>query len=222
MLDYTKAALKKTVDDIKKILFIYTVLSLVLYIGYLIFASIFDIGVLPVNIILAIISAIYLCFYITVSVRNIKKSLSKRIKRIYKWSKISITAITLGIVIYGCVCNPNDTKGLVVTVILFLSWITQIILEFIAIAIANRVTLFQAALTKDFSPVIKIYNKITRTEDSEEDRTKQINALSKLLPEVTKKKGAKSAVKKALKSTRLGFFRKKKTAPETEAVIIEK
>lgn len=222
MLDYTKAALKKTVDDIKKILFIYTVASLILYIGYLIFASIFGIGFMPVNIALAIISAAYLTFYITVTLRQVKGVLSKRIKRLYKWAKILISALTLGIAIYGCVNNPKDIKGFLVTVILFICWALQLILELLTISIEARLLLFQAALTKDFSPVIKIYNKITKTEDSQEDHTKQLNILNKLLPGKEKNNGAKSADANEEKPKRMGFFRKKKATAETEAVVVKK
>ena len=153
--------------------------------------------------------------------RQLKGALSKRIKRLYKWAKILISALTLGIAIYGCANNPKDFKGIAITVILFICWALQLILELLTISIEARLLLFQAALTKDFSPVIKIYNKITKTEDSPEDHTKQLNILNKLLPSKEKNSGAKAADANEKKPKRIGFFRKKK-ASETEAVVVKK
>lgn len=183
MLDYTKAALKKTVEDVKRVVFIYTIISLLLYTAYLVYASIVGIGNLYANVVLAVISLSYLVFYIVSEKKKLKKSSSKKIKRIYKWSKITVSAFTLGISIYGAFSNAASDVTIIITVFLFLGWVLQVLLEIISIIIENRIAFFTAALTKDFSPIMNVYNKITGRPEEEKEPSRHIEKLDKLVSE---------------------------------------
>lgn len=183
MLDYTRAALKKTVDDIKRLVFIYTIASLLLYIAYLVFASITGIGHLYANIALAAISVAYLIFYIIAGVQKYKGTASKKVKHFYKWAKITLNAFTLGIAIYGAFSNAASGETVIITALLFVVWAIQVIFELLSIAIERRLTLFSAALSKDFAPVMNIYNKVTGKESAPQEDDSRLDKLEKMVQE---------------------------------------
>ena len=92
MLDYTKVALNKTVDDVKKVSHIFTIILQSCYIAYLIFALIVGRGMPVVNATLLAIACAYLIFYI-VTAKKVTKSAAKtrllrqKSKFIYRFCK---------------------------------------------------------------------------------------------------------------------------------------
>ena len=63
MFDYTQAAAKQIAADFQKVLYIISVCSQAVYIGYLLYALFAGAGVLWVNIVLLAISSAYFAFF---------------------------------------------------------------------------------------------------------------------------------------------------------------
>ena len=96
MFDYTKAALKKVVDDFKKILLCINVGTQLLTISYLILALCMGMGVLIANAILLTLAASYFVFFLYMEISKKKeKELKRRVKEIYAWCKRFIKLLSI-------------------------------------------------------------------------------------------------------------------------------
>ena len=73
MLDYTIVATKKTVDDIKRFTLVFSILTQILYIAYLAYALISNVGFTWLNIPLLAVSVAYFVFYLVIRGKNGKK-----------------------------------------------------------------------------------------------------------------------------------------------------
>ena len=90
MLDYTKAAILKIQEDLRKLLSWANLIMQLTYIGYLIYAICTGAGVYIANLILLALSLLYFAFFVFMSIGGqdkLKKKTKKIIKLIYTRSK---------------------------------------------------------------------------------------------------------------------------------------
>ena len=91
MFDYTQAAAKQIAADFQKVLYIISVCSQAVYIGYLLYALFAGAGVLWVNIVLLAISSAYFAFFLITTKCGRHPSgakakiIQKTGKRVYKY-----------------------------------------------------------------------------------------------------------------------------------------
>ena len=75
MFEYTQLILKKTINDIKRVYYICTLSTQVLYIAYLFYAVISASGTFITNLIMLIASSAYFVFFcLTLSYEKLKKN----------------------------------------------------------------------------------------------------------------------------------------------------
>ena len=137
MFDYTKVALRKTLDDFKSLQFGFNVTVQAAYIFYLIYAIVFGVGFLAVNIVLLALSVAYAVFFFITNLREKRdKKLGKRVKYIYKITKHSIKVFTLSMAIASiCIDKEEVTPFAVMFVALMVvGFVLQVIID-IAVAI---------------------------------------------------------------------------------------
>ena len=164
MFDYTKSIFSKTVDDLKTIAFLFGLSLQIFQIGYLIYALCIGTGIVAANVILLIISSLYLLFMLYVKWNDVKKATRKALKKVYRWSKRLIKLFTLGVSVYGLFITasaPVTVKSLISIILLIfmlIAWILDVLFSLIILIIEKRKNLFFDAIKMDFEPVLKAKN----------------------------------------------------------------
>lgn len=161
MLDYTKAAIQKTVDDFKKLMYVIEFLSQIIYIAYLAYTLFTATDFFIVNLILLLISTLYFIFFLYVTrgkynyVEN--KKIKKRAKRVYNHTKKVLKLYTLGVTIYGFFLTSKHVTifSLGFMVMMVVGWVLGLVFEIISSIIENRVGLVLSGLEADWQQVIK-------------------------------------------------------------------
>ena len=164
MLKYTLAAIKKTIQDIKNLVFVFNVLVIWSSIAYLIYSSFTGIGNVYANSIVCLATFAYFIFYVLSTKKTIKKSEFEASKHIYKIIKLTVNAVVLLIAIYGIIIGTISNSSAIKTYLLLIIWVLQVIVELLALAIETRLEMFKAAFYHDFSAIVKIVN-VFKEED---------------------------------------------------------
>ena len=224
MFDYTKSVFLKTLDDLKKLAFLFSLCLQIFQIGYLLYALIIGSGSLAVNIVLLVISIAYLVLIFYFYRNKIKNSTKQLLKNIYRWSKRVIKLFTLGVSIYGLYATASDVitlKSLIsimLLVFMLITWILDVLLSLVILVIERRKNMFFDAMKMDFEPVFKAKNFFDKVRGREVEEelvpTKMRTKLDLLKNEFREKKAqikldkkaeraAKKAAKKAAKTAEL-------------------
>lgn len=224
MFDYTKSVFLKTLDDLKKLAFLFSLCLQIFQIGYLLYALIIGSGSLAVNIVLLVISVAYLVLIFYFYRNKIKNSTKQLLKNIYRWSKRVIKLFTLGVSIYGLYATASDVitlKSLIsimLLVFMLITWILDVLLSLVILVIERRKNMFFDAMKMDFEPVFKAKNFFDKVRGREVEEelvpTKMRTKLDLLKNEFREKKAqikldkkaeraAKKAAKKAAKTAEL-------------------
>lgn len=175
MFDYTKAILNKTLSDLKLFAKIWTLSTLGIYTAYLVYAIATSTGIQIANIVLLSLTSLYLVFYIVLLLKNIDlyKTHKKIAKKIYKYSKFAINAVTLSLLLHAIWINPYNVHPfkLLATVCMALMLIVQVVLEIVIPVLEKRVNMFVEAIyadiefvTKPVNAVKNVFKKITGQE----------------------------------------------------------
>jgi hypothetical protein len=158
MLDYTFAALGKTVEDFKKLQFGFSVTVQAAYIFYLIYAIAFGVGFLAVNIVLLALSIAYFVFFLVTQSREKKdKKLGRTVKAIYKSAKHFIKIFTLASAIMSiCIEKEEVTPFAIMFVALMVvGFVLQVIIDVAVSIVSAKMDFFKEALIADYEETIK-------------------------------------------------------------------
>ena len=163
MFDYTRVALRKTLDDFESLQFGFNVTVQVAYIFYLIYAIVFGVGFLAVNIVLLALSVSYAVFFFVINSREKKnKNLGRRVKYIYKITKHSIKVFTLGMAIASiCIDKEEATPFAIMFVALMVvGFVLQVIID-LAVAIASaKIDFLMEAIKADAEEIKKPFEEL--------------------------------------------------------------
>lgn len=222
MLDYTVAAGKKILRDLKKLALIVSVIAQIFSIVYLIYAIGSDTGIFPVNLIALILSCAYFGFFIYNHNYKTKAAVQKTVTRIFKWSKRLIKLFNLGIAIYAVIFTSVEPSALsvVFTVIMSILWVSDIIFEIAIIMIQSWWELLLEGLRADFEVITKpvnavgnFFKRVSGKEVEEEKApTKKRLLLNELVETEKTEKQNERLEKKFLKLQKLAERRAEKAA----------
>lgn len=206
MLDYTKAAVKHTVEHIKKLDYARNIATQLLYIAYLVYTLIAKVGSQIANGILLALSVAYLIFFLYVTKVKTEKSLKRTGKNLYKHAKRLVKLFNLGVAVYGiCITAKHVTPlALLFVAFMIVAWVLQIVFEVLLRAIAKKAQFILEGLEEDYKQLTKpvktvgnFFKKITGKEVQEEAPPSE-NVII-LQEEVQKEKERKRAEKQAKK-----------------------
>lgn len=183
MFDYTFAAIDKTLSALKKIRTVFQCAFRVFTLSYLIYAIAAQKGNLIVNSVLLSLLVAYSIFEIC-SYNKIEKmkTARKQIRRLYVFGKLSVKAVSLGIILYGAYsANTNmNAFSVIVTTLMLISWIMQTFLE-LGYVLAER---YLALIKKSFLTDVELlkdkfdpWNILHSNKDLPLDQ-KNLNALA--------------------------------------------
>lgn len=226
MLDYTKTAIKQIEKDVKRLAFLCSITTQLIYIAYLIYALCTDRGVFAVNIALLVLSAVYFAFYIYANLQEFKAKTKRIVRIVFKRCKQFIRVYTLGVMIYGlCITAGNASlASILLTVFMVLGFIADILFEILIRKIVKRSKMFVEAMKADFqeaNPIRTVGNFFRKMTGREvhEDPSKERQILDEEVEQVRnerknkrleekylakQKKAEKKAEKKARKCVQKG------------------
>ena len=159
MMDYTTEAYLKTRDDIHRFLFIYKLITQLLYISYLVYALCVGAGVLWANIVLLCVSAPYLAFCLVTKdgsgkgITHIKSVTAESVK----WFKISMKIFMIVLMFYSVYATSTHMTLVSVTfsALNVVALVLQLLCELVSKIIINRIQLFIDAVHADIECAIK-------------------------------------------------------------------
>lgn len=154
MFKYTKSAINDTFDLVKKLIFIFQILIQLLYLAYLGYRIIENIGSVVFNVILTLLSIIYFTYYLITNNEFYTKRqvvIRKRVKRLFKASKyiINIWIIVLSITSFTNGSAQNDNLSLLIIMLMIVGVFFSILFDIVIMLIDNQIYIIEAALTYD-------------------------------------------------------------------------
>ena len=212
MLDYTLAALNKTVTDLKRFAYFFNIGAQLFSVAYLVYAIVLRIGYIYANVALAAVTAAYTVFYIIAFRGGDNKKVRRAVKKAYNGIKLCIKGISLGIAIYGIYIATEHTTlvSIVMAALNIISWALQIVLTLTVGFAEARVSLIAEAVKLDAAkftrPIESVGNLIKKARGEEiepkEEPSKSTKKLDKLVLEYREKKQLKKLEAKAERSKR--------------------
>lgn len=212
MLDYTKAAIKKTVDDFKRVDFYRNVLTQLLYILYLSYALCTNAGKQWANIPLLILSVAYFIFFMIMShgeTSKKKKQTKTIVTRIFKRCKQLIKLLTLIVMLYGIYATTQRVSpfSVILSAMMIVGWILQIVFEIILRIFVGRVQFIFEGLEADYEKLVQpaktvgnFFKRLTgQPVEPEKARSKNKLWLDKKLAQNKAEKAAKREEKRRAK-----------------------
>lgn len=190
MFLYTRAALNKIVSDLRRVNYVYNIISPLFSIFYLIYACVVKSGLLAVNIALGVLTLAWLIIYLAAYTRN--EEFLRRSKHIINRAKIAVRAFSLGVAVYGIyIASEHVTVfSILFASVTALGWIGQVVLELLTSYIEAQVDLiiegFKADMegfTKPVRVVESVIKRVTGRADSEEEAEKKPSKRRLLLEE---------------------------------------
>ncbi len=165
MLDYMKAALKKTFSDLKTVGYWISASTQIIYVAYLIYALVAQTGIVYANAALLTISVSYLIFFFcTTSFGKHPdgKPMGKTVKTVCTVLKKCITLFTLGVAVYALIQTAKDVQlvPLLFTALMIVGWVLGVAFELIIRFVSNRVDLITTALEADIEQVTKPFRSV--------------------------------------------------------------
>ena len=228
---YTRAATLKIYDDLKKFIFIFSVTTQALYIGYLIYALCAGAGIIYANISFLALASAYLAFLLIYAKRKKDEAKDKieTVSKIYRWTRIILKAGTLAATVYGI--HIAATSVTFTTVLLAalttIAWVLSILFELVRMVFERYYELIEAAVVKDTYPIImkaqapEIESKLDAKLEAiggelkeKIDAEKLIRTAEKKAKKQEKRRAAKDAVIGKIKS----IFPKKRPSADESAI----
>lgn len=173
MLDYTKAAIKKTKEDFARIDLIRNVVTQVVYIAYLVYATWTGMGVFWANVTLLSLACAYFGFFLFVTLFTERKKIPKPVKKIFTRCKQAVQLFTIGVMVYGVWATTTHVTPLSVifSALMIVGWVLQILFEILFTFFINKAYFIYAgmeadaeALTKPIKNVGNFFKKVTGQE----------------------------------------------------------
>lgn len=232
---YTRAATLKIYDDLKKFIFIFSVTTQALYIGYLIYALCARAGIIYANISFLALSSVYLAFLLIYAKKKKDEAKNKieTVSKIYRWTRIILKAGTLAATVYGI--HIATTSVTFTTVLLAalttIAWVLSILFELVRMVFERYYELIEAAVAKDTYPIRKIIMKAQAPEiesklDAELEAIggelkEKINAekLIRTAEKKAKKQEKRRAVKDAVICKIKSIFPKKRPSADESSIL---
>ena len=161
MLKYTRASIALILHELKIFRDIFKYASLILSVGYYVYASIAGIGLLPVNIALASVLFAFGVFEVATRESMMGKA-KKQIRHIFHWTKIALKAISFGVIIFSMYEATADTVrpfAIIWATLTIILWAIDVLLEIFVLVFEREKDVLLAAIDEDMAEMKDIYRK---------------------------------------------------------------
>ena len=223
MIDYTKAAVNKLISDFKRFFYFFQIGAYIVYILYLVYALISQRGIVYVNVILLLLTAAYLTFFICYRQSEMQnKRLKQTVKTIFKWSKRGIKLFTIGVALYGIYYTAKEVTviSVVLSAFMLIGFILDILFEAVICFVTNKINFVYEAIQADVQTTLKpvttvgnFFKKLKGEEVEVKEPTKNRMKLDELVAIAKAEKQQKKADERQAKKEKKRKRKEKKQAP---------
>lgn len=223
MLDYSRAALKQIEKDFKYLLYYFTVMGLIIYLVYVVYALATDAGLLPINLLLGGVTLAYLIYYVARFGKEQEEVQSAG--RRYRIFKLLMKAISLITTVYGIYNTASEVSVLSVIFagLMAVAWVLQIVFEAVSYFVRSRLQLIIEGIEADVENMIRpitaardFARKIVGKEPTEKkEPSKMREMLESGVLEIRIKRAEKKAQRRLDRRTSL-FKRREDVSEKTE------
>lgn len=161
MLDYTKAAFNKILNDLKRLLYAIEIISNAFTVLYLAYSVIVGNGFLWANVPLLILTGGFLIFFLIVTKGRYdydkNNRLRRRVKVIVKYGKRIIKTGTLGISVYGFFIMSGHVTPVnaLLTALMIIGWVLQVVFDIVVHVITSYASLLTTAVETDVENIMR-------------------------------------------------------------------
>lgn len=223
MIDYTKAAFHKIFNDFKRFFYFFQIGTYIVYLLYLVYALISQRGIVYVNVILLVLTAAYLTFFICYrQSEKQNKRLKQTVRKIFKWSKWGIKLFTIGVALYGIYYTAKDVTviSVVLSAFMIIGFVLDILCEGIIYFVKSKANFIYEAIQADVETTLKpvttvgnFFKKLKGEEVEVKEPTKNRMKLDELVAIAKAEKQQKKADEKRAKKEKKRKRKEKKQAP---------
>lgn len=158
MFDYTRVALNKIIEDIKKFIFVFKLVTHIFIIAYLVYDIIRQAGVLWLDIPMLAVSTGYFVFFLIIAKKKKDKSKKKLyaiLTNVFQRTKLLINLVNIAVLIYGmCVTADHVSHFAIISLALTaIGWLLSVLLEIVVTAIEKRFEFLMEAVQADINPI---------------------------------------------------------------------
>ena len=170
LFGHTINALNKTVDDFKKASLAFRIATLLISVGYFIYAIVTETGILWANSLSLAILVAYNVFELVADKLELAKTAKKAVKHAYKWLKIVIKSFTLVVMLYGIYVAAGSVNGIriILATLMIILWVLEILFEIIAQYVTDKATLIMTGFQKDTEFITKVGNFFKSSDNKKE------------------------------------------------------
>ncbi len=232
MLDYTKAALKKTLDDFKIVDYIRNIVTQALYILYLVYAVCTKTGSIWVDIAMLVLCVAYFVFFMIMTKGKPLQppaEAQKFVKSLFKWCKLLLKFFTLIIMLYGIYFTTEKPTPLsvILSALMIVLWVLQILFEVLVRIITSRAQLLIEGLEADYEELVQpvksvgnFFKKITGQEvDAPKEKSKRRLWLDRKVDENRAEKKEQKKKEKAEKKEKRKHLKEERKKKKLKAKL---
>ena len=162
MLDYTQTAIKKIFDDFKKFCHVCSILTQLIYIGYLLYSICAQTGRWWIKTAFLVVSVAFFIFYICAYHAH-KTKLEKKGKMLFRRCKLGLKLLELVVAFYSIAVTTNDatTTSVILLAVMLVGWLLQVIFDVIISILESRGELLLEAIKADVDEIKRPVDKVS-------------------------------------------------------------
>ena len=185
MLNNTRSAIGKMIDDIKAFSYYFNIVMQVMYFAYLLYAIGTDRGILWLNIALAGLSILYFVFYVATYNKkdDTAKQVKKSVRNLHRWCKLGGKTLTLCVMVYSIYATTQDVSptSVIMTALMVVAWVLQLLFSLVIGFLEKEKDIILEAIRKDMEPVTKpvkavsgFFKKFRRSDEDDDLREDEV------------------------------------------------
>lgn len=162
MFDCTQAAVRQTLDDLKKLFYYVGLAMQIVYIAYLVYAIVAGSGILVVNILLCALCVAYFVFWLIVT--KVGKDpdakhcahLKKGGREAFKWSKRAIRLVTIGSSLYEIFSVETAAPlNVLFAAFMIIGWVLEFVFDLIVKIVNARFQYIMEGVEVDVDDLLR-------------------------------------------------------------------
>ena len=220
MFIYTRAAINKTIAELKAFTRGFSILLQMFYIAYLVYAVATPSGNTAIDSILLALSVFYFIFYITTLKDGTKTTVNIKhvMRRSYKYLTLGLRAFTLGVAIYSIYIGATTSViSLILSIIMIITFLIQLLIEVLVYYIEVKKELFSVAVDADIERLNPFSSFSKGKDESEPDHAVRAkNVLDKYIAEQNAEREEKKKAYRDAKRREILLKRSKKQTEKAE------
>ncbi len=185
---YTKAAIHKTIRDVRKAANVFSLCSLALSVAVPLVAVIQKRQILLVHVALLALSVLFAAITLLAYIRE-RKQPSKKTKRVFQWLKRVLRGVNLGFIFYGFLLSEGATSNIssVFSIFIAIAWTAELLLSLLVHAVEKRAEYFLQGIMEDVKnvPILNdfVANGLGREFRYDGEKTAEIRELEAVIDE---------------------------------------